>query len=406
MTNITRNRDLYEVDCDGKKMRISLDSEDMYVIGFSKRRLKKPSTSFNGHDMPYILSLIALGFSIPRAKEIREYADRLISLPNYSFEIKNFAFKAIVDSLYNLHEVDWKYYVNALKDIYSDESRREFIEGNGYILNPYVGFAFFDTLYKKSKFKLENHYSEEVVAKIKEAMILNSSISNSFIDYTCQFKAFREGVKGIYKRVKECEEMLEKCRNLLSNLCGGIDYEEASELTNIAIITSGSDFNFNNKIGNLVGKCRDCVNLKEKLGIDYKFTNFERDYNTLTEMYNKQQWERDNVRFSSHQTGEPLLAFETEKYKTFIPTTRQELNEIGQYFNNCANGYEWDTRLCCRKYYLVTVISKESNNPVACVDIYKYDKTIGQFLGKNNTYIQNPALLAFREAFQKHLQGE
>lgn len=406
MTNITRNRDLYEVDCDGKKMRISLKPDNMYVIGFSKKLLKNPSTRFSGKDMPHILSCMALGIYIHQAKEIREYADRLISLPNYSFEIKNFAFKAITDSLYNDLKVDWKYYVNALKDIYSDESTRAFFENNASLLDPYAGFESFDTLYKKSKFKLGNYYSEEVVDKIKEAMILNTSISNSFIDYTCQFKAFREGVKGIYKRIKESEEMLKKCRNLLSNLCGGIDYDEASELTNIVIITSGSDFNFNNKVGTLVRKCRDCVNLKEKLGIDYKFTNFDRDYNTLTEMYNKQQWERDNVRFSSHQTGEPLLAFETEKYKTFIPTTRQELNEIGQYFNNCANGYEWDTRLCCRKYYLVTVISKESNNPVACVDIYKYDKTIGQFLGKNNTYIQNPALLAFREAFQKHLQGE
>ena len=164
------------------------------------------------------------------------------------------------------------------------------------------------------------------------------------------------------------------------------------------------------KIASLTQYCLSCLELKKQLGIDYQFTNIERDYQKLFIMANKNAWADDNVYFGEKQSqAYDKLHFENEKFETFVPTTREELAEYGFAFNNCLNKWEWENRLRYDNYYCVIVLSKETKEPLVCVDIKKHSNstwTVDQYYGKSNNNITNKDLLAFKEAFQKHLEGE
>ena len=400
---IVRNKDYYEITLtNGKTMNISLAEDDKYVLGVSHKRLTRMPNYFNHNDIPTLLMECAFGFYNERyEKQVREYADRLISLPNYSYEIKNYVFKDIADQCVRSHSIDWKFYINALKDIYSKPKLKECFEEAIQTCFP----KDFSSLYSILTFDIEDYYPNPYYIRYLKNHGYNQS--SDFIKCS-KIKAFREGIKGILKKQEEIQTFFNTLKEAVSNFCGGMDYEEASSLTGIFV---GSREYTLDKIEKLIRNCLSCLEYKERLGIDYQFTNIERDCQKLYIMANKDAWKEDNKRFGAKQLqAYDKLHFENEKFETFVPTTREELAEYAFAFNNCLNGWEWSNRLCYNWYYCVIVLSKETKKPLVCVDVGENRVTsrwaIDQYYGKSNTIIKDEDLLAFKEAFQKHLEGE
>lgn len=396
---IVRNKDYYNITLEnGKTMSISLADGDKYVLGVSHKRLTKMPKYFQQWDMPNVLMSFAFGFYTENFEEkVREYADRLISLPNYSYRVKNFIFRDIVYNANRCRDIDWKFYINALKDIYSKPEMKERFEEE---LSKYQTFSF---LYTALTFNLQEYYPNPSHAEfLKDNGYDNSS---DFIKCS-KIKAFREGVKGILKKEDERAKLCESLKKTISDFCGGMDYWEASSLIGVYIQAQKRALE---EISQLINKCLGCLDIKKRLNIDYQFTNIERDYQRLEIMMNKNAWVEDNKYFSAKQSqAYNKLHFENEKFETFIPTTREQLAEYGFAFNNCLNKWEWTNRLRYDYYYCVIVLSKETKKPLVCVDI-DADRNgwhIDQYYGKNNTTIYNEELIAFKAAFQEHLLGE
>ena len=399
---IVRNKDYYSITLEnGKTMNISLAEGDKYVRGVSHKKLTKVPTYFGGKDIPTYLMKLALdcycGGKNYREK-VREYADRLISLPNYPYKVKNLIFKDIAYDAGWGHDIDWKFYINALKDIYSKpEAKKRFEE------ELLCQAGTFKSLYNRLMFKLQDYYQTPSHVKF-----LKNYGYDNFPDFIkcSKIKAFREGVKGILKREDERVKLCESLKKMISDFCGGMDYSEASSLIGVSISAQKRAVE---AIGQLINKCLGCLDLKKRLNIDYQLTNIERDYQKLFIMANKNAWADDNVYFGEKQSqAYDKLHFENEKFETFIPTTREQLAEYGFAFNNCLNKWEWNNRLRYDYYYCVVVLSKETKKPLVCVDI-DADRNgwrIDQYYGKNNSTIYNEELLAFKVAFQKHLSGE
>ena len=399
---IVRNKDHYDITLtNGKTMSISLAEDDRYVLGVSHKRLKRMPDYFNHNDIPALLMSFAFGFYNEwYEKQVREYADRLISLPNYSYEVKNYVFKDIADKCALSDNVDWKFYINALKDIYSKPKLKERFEEaiqSGFRKD-------FSSLYNTITFDIQEYYPNPYHFKYLKDHRYHQS--PDFIKCS-KIKVFRESIKGILRKHEEKEILFNTLREAVSNFCGGMDYFEASSLIGIFVNSQEKAID---KIEELIRTCLSCLELKNKLGIDYQFTNIERDYQKLFIMANKDAWKEDNKYFGEKQSqAYDKLHFENEKFETFVPTTREELAEYGFAFNNCLNKWEWNSRLSRNDYYCVIVLSKETKNPLVCVEVYKHSDTpwtINQYYGKNNTPIKDEDLLAFKEAFQKHLLGE
>lgn len=400
---IVRNKDYYDITLkNGKTMSISLAENDRYVLGVSHKKLTRMPNYFEQYDIPTFLMSCAFGHYVGRyEKKVREYADRLISLPNYSYDIKNYVFRDIADKCNrNNATIDWRFYINALKEIYSKPKMKERFEAEIQNCFPKK----FSSLYITLTFDIINYYPNIYHAQFLKD---NSYIQSSDFIKCSKIKVFREGVKGILKKEEEKQKFYDSLKKAISDFCGGMDYYEASSLTGISVAFRE---NATRKIDTLIQYCLSCLDLKERLGIDYQFTNFERDYQMLYIMANKDAWAEDNKYFGAKQTqAYDRLHFENEKFETFIPTTREQLAEYGFAFNNCLNKWEWDKRLRQDQYYCVIVLLKETKTPLVCVDIGKRSDSwwyIDQYYGKSNTTINDNELLAFKNAFQKHLEGE
>ncbi len=398
---IVRNKDYYDITlANGKTMNINLAENDRYVLGVSHKRLVRLPNYFGPDDMPTLLMSFAFGYCAKRFEEkVREYADRLISLPNYSFRVKNFVFKDIVCNIRRDRYIDWKFYINALKDIYSKPEVKEYFEAELQKCCP----SNFSSIYNTISFNLQEYYPTPSHAQYLKDKGYNKS--SDFINCS-KVKAFREGVKGILKRENERQKLYDNLKKMIGDFCGGMDYYEASSIVGISLSWRDSAVR---KIDELIANCNACLDLKARLGIDYQFTNIERDYQKLYIMANKNAWVEDNKHFGLKQSqAYDKLHFENEKFETFIPTTREQLAEYGFAFNNCLNKWEWDNRLRYGYYYCVIILSKETKRPLVCVDIGagRNGWLIDQYYGKNNSSIYDEELLAFRAAFQRHLSGE
>lgn len=394
---IVRNKDYYDITLvNGKTMSINLAEGNRYVLGVSHKKLTKIPNYFGPNDIPSMLMAFAFDYCTTEYEEkVREYADRLISLPNYPYKVKNFIFKDILTKCnYTRNsDIDWKFYINALKDIYSKQETKEYFEKaieRGCCCN-------FSSFYNIITFNVQDYYPN-----IYHAQFLKDKRYNEFSDFIkcSKIKAFREGVKGILKREEEKQKLCDSLEKTISDFCGGMNYYEASSLIGVYV---QSQENATNKIDTLINNCLACLDLKKSLGIDYQFTNIERDYQKLYIMANKNAWVKDDEYFSTKQSqAYDKLHFKDEKFETFIPTTREQLAEYGFAFNNCLNEWEWNSRLCRDPFYCVIIVSKETKTPLVCVDIVKRlssEWRIDQYYGKSNTIISDQELLAFREAF-------
>ncbi len=107
--------------------------------------------------------------------------------------------------------------------------------------------------------------------------------------------------------------------------------------------------------------------------------------------------------FKNNQTAKEYC-FSNNEFNIFVPTTRAELNAIGEYFHNCANHYEWDNFLSTGERVLAVVEDTKGTFKV-CLDFDIKTLEIIQYLGKNNTNINDENLLKFKNEYQTYLRG-
>jgi hypothetical protein len=170
----------------------------------------------------------------------------------------------------------------------------------------------------------------------------------------------------------------------------------------LKLVNSLGDVGFTRQLVDMCNKIDSIRMLHEKVPaekrkfIDYKnWDNAIRDLRTIA-------YEQDSEKFRENQT-KYNLNFETGEYKIYVPTSRVELPEIGDYFSNCVNGHEWSCFLENGFRFLVIVIDKKTNKRVVCCDIDSETFRIRQYLGKENQSIVQPELWDFKRAYQEYL---
>lgn len=170
----------------------------------------------------------------------------------------------------------------------------------------------------------------------------------------------------------------------------------------LKLVNSLGDVGYTGQLGSMcdkiytIGMLYRRVPVEKRKFIDYKnLDNAIRDLKTIA-------YEQESVKFHENQT-KYNLNFETEEYKIYVPTSRVELPEIGEYFSNCVNGHEWSCYLEDGLRFLVIVIDKKTNKRVVCCDIDSSSFQIRQYLGKENQFIIQTELLTFKRAYQDYL---
>lgn len=401
---INRTMNLYEITISaGKTIKVNLDPDDAYIKGVSGKKLKtypRIACSWYNDDIIGVL----FNFGLNKTNDwfnnnkdiILDYLNRFVSLSDYDYQIRNMLFRLILKELFSNGSFnEWRLIVNLLKEAKKDSFKLSILEkmaGKDWCLDEFKKY------YELYTTVLVDYYTSDIVATFENVEWRGRY--ERFILYTKKYKAFREGIKHIYANKQKSGQIYEMLTNKLSELCEGLTYEEASHLIGVFI---RNNYNVSERIRDLVDKVDSCEYLIKELDITYKLTNIDNDVQFLKTKWEKEKTAIENARFAKNQS-DPCLPFEDDNYRIYIPTSRDDLAKIGKTFSNCANGWEWDTRLRDGRYWLVVVVDKATNEMKVCVDIYRRDKDIGQYLLPYNHNVEpNSPLRAFGEKYQHHL---
>ena len=175
------------------------------------------------------------------------------------------------------------------------------------------------------------------------------------------------------------------------------------------------EYDYYRAIDNVNDKMRNIFDYIDRLHLEnYKLTNLDRDYEALKMRYEEERTKVDNAFFKKNQTKYDLH-FENDDFEIYVPTSREELAEIGKTFSNCANGWEWNRRLSGGRYYLVVVQDKATKTPLVCCDIEnpweEAHLSISQYLAYGNDEVNKSfkdqtivsKLTSFKAEYQLYL---
>lgn len=141
---------------------------------------------------------------------------------------------------------------------------------------------------------------------------------------------------------------------------------------------------------NVISTIIACYELTKKLNIpisrpEKSYTEWQIYRIQLEREYESKRTEIEEKIFKDNQSKIPAWFYENENgdtAKLIIPTTRKECVEIGNSFNNCFGGMEWNSNFATgTRYGAVLCIN---NQPTICMDIDVSDNTIRQWLTYNN----------------------
>lgn len=372
--NITRNRDRYDITVvtEGKPEKHAYyDISTNEKIGISGKAVQSLR-----YDEGILLNIL-MGYYMNA--QVREFCDRLISLPFFDLNKKNYICRNGIAS-WNIPE--------EIKIIL--DNWKEFLE---YAKADEIGqyFSTYITMKKRSR-DLDWIQDEEI-----KQMILHRSFDyvNAFITLANKYKSFRKALNQQINRKIKIDLNRQKVFDML-----GVNEE-----------TLASDYGF---------RCYDvksCVSDKiyslmrdyewaDKMMTDMQITDYEiTDIKAALRDLQSMKEGRENELFAARQKN-ANLEYENDEFKIFVPTSRGDLAKYGSYFNNCLNGHEWNCYLSDGARYAVIVIDKTIDRPVICVDIDCKDRKIHQYLkqfnrclGKNDTRYR-----AFRTEYQQYLQ--
>lgn len=388
ITKITRERDSYFFYIDNKETHYTFEVNNGRVLG-QKNNCIKTNPFGTTHGISFITAL----YNVTTQSEMygtydylvmREYIDRIITSEDFTANEKLHICSAFCSYRYNLEDSlknNWRKVLNYLKthkDIIRFEHR--------------VG-----TIHEE----FEKETVKELLGKYNiDGEILTQYTSVETCKTILETKPLRDATKALLKRAEKVEEV----RTAILNAAGVPDVNTLGTRYGISI-TDEEDAKktLYNKIRYLPGAYNDCLQYIRRMSLE----NFEfsedifADRNRLKELFQTNQERYYAETFARNQTSN--LFFEDDNYKIFIPTTYEQLIEIGRYFNNCAADYEWRNYLREGHRSLVVVVDKKDDKWVVCVDMVANNHSIQQYLGKNNSNISKLSLRDFKEKYQEYL---
>ena len=132
----------------------------------------------------------------------------------------------------------------------------------------------------------------------------------------------------------------------------------------------------------------------------FAITNIRDDYSYLKAVYERKELEISNKAFKKNQERFNL-EYELGDFSIYVPKSRQELQDIGDFFHNCAIGHEWRNYLEDGYRYLVVV--RQNGVFKVCCDIDRTTNQIIQYLAPCNSRVHDSDLLEFKQAYQNYL---
>lgn len=368
--SITREMNKYTFTFDnGKTASVNLDNREHPFIGVSGKTIANISTSIRGI-MRTILEDASYRWGSFTFKN-KEYIDRVISLPNISLPIK----EAYIDMIYNCNaesawlNTEWRAIINMMKKSEQAENTRTF-----------------DLFHEIEMQKLSKIIEKYNLQECKDYIDL---LHPDFLE----IKAFRSALRTV------CKDKYEKAQKAVMELFETENKDLLAE--NFGIFFKKYDTEYH--VNRLYNTMERAESYRKKIGLEnFVYTNIERDYINLKTTYEREKTRIDNEFFARNQERKNL-SFEYGNYKIYIPKTREELNKIGDFFHNCANGWEWDSRLSGGNYALVVVTTKKEENFCICCDIDLRYMEISQYLEQYNRRPYENSLNTFRQKYQEYL---
>lgn len=330
----------------------------------------------------------------------RIFIDRLISLPETTID------NDLKDTYIHLFAADHYPYNNDTKErerlwkVFMDMVKNHKDELGNYL--PTDGYnCWFKEMIKQ--FECSCTLKKYGFEKLYEYFVRYSSAR--FDKEYFSYKAYREALKHIINN------KYDMAKEKVAELFGTDDEDILKEVYGIRFF----EYDYYRAIDNVNDKMRNIFDYIDRLHLEnYKLTNLDRDYDALKMRYEEEKTKVDNAFFKKNQTKYDLH-FENDDFETYVPTTRQELEEIGKTFSNCANGWEWNRRLSGGRYYLVVVQDKATKAPLVCCDIENpYEEAhlhISQYLAYGNDEVNKSfkdqtivsKLTSFKAEYQLYL---
>ena len=370
--NITRNRNTYAFHLDtGKRITAYLENP-FRIIGISGKNLSTRPKQ--------ISERIGNAFTdaVNEHRDIinREYIDRIISLPDISISVKIFAMECLFYSEFGVRHTlpEWKATLALLRKWNANPDNLPSVDYMDNLVNRDLGA---NILEKYALTQFAPYISPSLLPYIKTCKAFRSALRTAAIDHFAEPQA----------KVKELLHLDNE--NELLRFCG-IRFDQYNAEDEIRHVC--------NKMSR-IKRYLDDMNLTFD---DYKIENLDRSLAELEARYKAERTERENCIFRKAQTTHNLY-YENDRYYIRVPLTRDECAEIGNYFHNCVNSFEWNSYLSSGSRYLVVVCDKITNEMLVCMDIIPNSMTINQFYGKYNEHINDSNLLDFRNEYQLYL---
>lgn len=381
MVHYSRTKDCYTITLDNG-ISYSIDLATRTLYGKMGKPVKNRAPYMSSYVNNFIERLFEYhrlakaGFSTNINFPNREVIDRIISLPETLIDdrLKESFIEAAINN-YSWFTRDkeklnhyWKVFMDMIKN-HKDEIKN--------FTNQHYSVTFEEMINRYECYCTLKKYGLE---KLLEYFFKSG---NCFEKKYFSHKAYREALKHINSN--KYDEAKEK----IAELFGTDDVDILRDVYGIAFHT----YNYSRAIGNINYLMRQIIEYMAYLNLEnYKLTNLERDYEALKMQTAEEERRRNNEFFKANQTKYDLH-FEDDTFETYVPTSREELEEIGKWFNNCANAWEWHHRLSNGNYCLVVVKDKSTKSPLVCCDIVNQSKdnyfTISQYLTYNNKEVKD-----------------
>ena len=369
--SITRERNKYIFTFEnGKVASVDLDNHANPFVGVSGKTTKNISTSIYGV-MKSILENACHHWAGYTFKN-KEYIDRIISLPDISINVKESYIKMIYtcnadDEWYNK---EWRTIIEMMRKAEQEQD-----------------FHIFDLYDNIERTKLQKMLEKYNLQDCQEYIDL------FHLDFL-EIKAFRSALRNA------CKDKYKKAQKAIMEMFGTEDERALEENFGICF----RRYNTKYHIRILYETMMQAEEYRKRIGLnDFTYTNIERDCVNLRTIYETEKTRIDNEFFARNQ-NKYNLSFEDNRYKIYVPKTREELQKIGDAFSNCANGWEWNNRLSKGTFALVVVMMKNSENYRVCCDIDLRTMEISQYYEKYNNYVSSETLLTFRQKYQEYLK--
>ena len=150
------------------------------------------------------------------------------------------------------------------------------------------------------------------------------------------------------------------------------------------------------------GKLEDFYNLCQTLGVEPPKDDFCRCYVNFKREYRMRKKELDLAALArNYEEKRDALTFESENFKVIIPQTPEDFKREADAQQNCVFSMYLD-KVIAGKTHVVFIRRKDAPN-TSLITCEVNNGRIWQYLARYNQRPSDPALMAFREAYQTHL---